>query len=368
VHTPLQAHAARLPPPLLRAVKVARTELAMTAGEPRPPAGCVDLQLFGLLLGNQVVLGAPVFAFGGWRALAEHGHFDSPLTWLVGAVGALPVIALGRAVETSRSEAVVDINWATELLALKLFGYRKQPIVAGVVSLTLAALVGTVEETTFRGLALPALGSALEGLGAPASLASTVAIALTTAVFAILHLNPRELRPSVPAAVTLGLQSCAGFWFALLAIGPNASASTTDWLGAAIIAHALYDFSAFYGTHMTVANQYEFAVNAAKRDTETSPALRGWAEARGGKFARDAAYLFHFLDRDFSNSIEVYELRLGLHSYGIDLSRDELAARWATARGGGKADLESDSLDLNQFITIIAQVRHCRAARRGGAR
>jgi hypothetical protein len=49
-----------------------------------------------------------------------------------------------------------------------------------------------------------------------------------------------------------------------------------------------------------MTRQYKFAVEAAERDVRGSPALRRWASERGLDWARDVAYLFHFLDR-YSN-------------------------------------------------------------------
>jgi membrane protease YdiL (CAAX protease family) len=203
-----------------------------------------DSQLYLFLLASPLLLSIPVLVFGGWHSLSDHGHFDSPLTWLLGAAAAVPLLVLGRAIEGSRNEVFTSINWSTDLLALKLFGSRSQPIFAGLACAVMCIVVGVVEETAFRGMMLPASASLLETLGQSPQGATNLALVLTTAAFAVGHLTPSDYRRPLQAevGVTLALQTIAGFWFAIIAVGTAPSAAAADSLGVAIIAHALYDF------------------------------------------------------------------------------------------------------------------------------
>ncbi|KAJ1627205.1 hypothetical protein T492DRAFT_842557 [Pavlovales sp. CCMP2436] len=274
------------------------------------------------LLANPLLLSIPVLICGGWQALSDHGNFDLPITWLLGMAAAPPISILGKVIEGSRNEQMTDINLQTDLLALKLFGSRSQPIFAGLACAALAIAVGVVEEMAFRGLMLPASASLLETFGLSPQGATNTTIVLSTAVFAVGHLNPSDYRrPSPEVGVTLGLQTLSGFWFALVAIG-----------------------------------MAPFAVESAERDMKSSSTLHRWASERGLRWASDVAYLFHFLDRDRSGTIEAHKLRLGLLAYGIKSPRRKLASLWKAVGGGsGRDGLETGSLTYDQFATIIAK-------------
>lgn len=336
----------RLAPPPARAAGLAWSSAApgrMVPSDEYAPRTFIDLSLLAILVGNQLAIGLPALALGGARVFFGRTAFGVAATWLGGLLSAVPLIALGRAIERSRSEAVIDINWATSLLALKLFGYSQQPLVAAAVCAALASLVGVVEEVLFRGLLLGGLKAWLVGgLGAPAALGAALGTALSAALFAALHLNPRQVRPSAEAAVTLGLQFTTGAWLGVVAQTPRLGG-----LGGAIIAHALYDFCTFYATHLAVTSQYEYARVEARRDMSDSIAAARWAQSHPlqAQFVRDAAYLFHFCDADRNLGVAPHEVIAGLRTYGVRLSAPDLRERWRAAAVGsaGGADAAADA-------------------------
>jgi membrane protease YdiL (CAAX protease family) len=132
---------------------------------------------------------------------------------------------------------------------LRLFGFCSQPFVALVATLALSSLVSVVEETSFRGLLLPALASGLQSIGMPTTPALASATFGTTLLFAMLHLNPRAWQPTPEAAVSVALQLSGGLTFAAVALNPAGG------LGAAIVTHALYDFMTIYLTHLKVTDR-----------------------------------------------------------------------------------------------------------------
>lgn len=315
---------------------------------PQPRAPAVNLGLLGLLLANQALIAVPTLLLGGMAALGEHGDFNQLTTYALGVLGALPLIAISNAVDASRDERTIPITWATEVLALKMFGLRQEPAVAAAVCLGLGAVVGLVEETAFRGLMLPALADQLGGGLAP----TAAALCATSALFAALHLNPLKLaKRGIDGSdlVALGLQLSCGLWFGALSAVPGGN------LGIPIVAHCLYDAFVLWSTHLAVSAQYAYAKAEVRADEKHTPtAVQQWAAALGDRFVRDAEYLFHFLDKDRSQTIELYELLVGLRAYGLELRADELNARWDAA--GAPADPVSGALDLEHFVAFVGRL------------
>ena len=143
----------------------------------------VNVGLVRQLTLNQLLIGWTIWSGGeGAAVLARDAHFDSLLALPLGVLGVLPLIFISRKIERSESGVVADLNLSTNLLVLRLFGSEKQPVLALAASLFLACLTGLVEETTFRGEILPSLAQG-NGLAGGA--------ALSTALFAALHVNPK---------------------------------------------------------------------------------------------------------------------------------------------------------------------------------
>jgi membrane protease YdiL (CAAX protease family) len=133
---------------------------------------------------NQIVVGYSIWLTNGdGRALLSATQFD-PTSLVIGAAGGLAVIAVGRFIEKSPNPLFAELNLSTNMLVLRLFGPRPQPIVAGVVSLAIATLVTLTEETVFRGVVTSRLA---ENLGALPGAGCAILL------FALGHINPLAL-------------------------------------------------------------------------------------------------------------------------------------------------------------------------------
>ena len=86
--------------------------------------------------------------------------------------------------QKSPNPLFAELNLSTNMLVLRLFGPRPQPIVAGVVSLGVATLVALTEETVFRGVVTSRLA---ENLGALPGAGCAILL------FALGHINPLAL-------------------------------------------------------------------------------------------------------------------------------------------------------------------------------
>ncbi len=114
-----------------------------------PPS--INFPLVTQNLANQALIGFQIWTGGsGFRVLSEESHFGVGAV-LLGIVGAIPMLALSRAIETSESPLVSGLNLSTNMAVLRLFGPTSKPILAFLVSLLMATSTGIVEETVFRG-------------------------------------------------------------------------------------------------------------------------------------------------------------------------------------------------------------------------
>ena len=151
VRSPVSQSSSRLPvrwPTTLPAR--ARLQPLQATAEPTGPV--VNKAMIRSIIINQIVVGYSIWLTNGdGRALLSATQFD-PTSLVVGAAGGLAVIAVGRFIEKSPNPLFAELNPSTNMLVLRLFGPRPQPIVAGVVSLAIATLVALTEETVFRGV------------------------------------------------------------------------------------------------------------------------------------------------------------------------------------------------------------------------
>lgn len=274
----------------------------------------------------QLLIGATIFNGGpGAEVLSAHGHFDAAATWVLGVAAAIPLIQLGRKVETSESQEWVELNAATNQLALRIFGARQQPLTALVVCGALGALVGTVEETLFRGQVLPAMAQYFADHGHGTYEALLMSVLASSVAFGAAHISIFSGLDSVMSkstAATLAMQSGAGLWLALVALMPGAG------LGAAIVAHGVYDAYTLFSTHMIVTGQYSHAAELA-RDTASTAAARAWRSRKGQPWVERCAYAFHLLDMDRSGGLSEIELRTGASTHGVELNDGLLHAHFA---------------------------------------
>lgn len=129
------------------------TRLFMSDGsnELPNPSPAINVPLITRNLANQALLGSTIWTGGnGLTVLTEEAHFGTGAL-VLGLLGAIPLLALSRAIETSESPLVSGLNLSTNMAVLRLFGPTSQPILAFFASLLMAASTGIVEETLFRG-------------------------------------------------------------------------------------------------------------------------------------------------------------------------------------------------------------------------
>jgi membrane protease YdiL (CAAX protease family) len=312
------------------------------------------MPLMTRLVSQQMLVGFTIFTGGvGAEVLTHHGHFGDLSTWAWGALGALGPLALGHAVETSPSRDVVEINAATNKLVLRLLGPKQQPIFALAICIGLGALVGIVEETLFRGQLMPQLLATASQSGLSATDAKGVAVAASALLFALAHVNvlggPREIA-SRETGVTVAMMTANGAWFGFLSL-------LTGQLGAAIVAHALYDAITLYTTHVSLTAQIESATARALASL-SEPVLVRWKATRGLEFAHQGALLFHLLDTDKDGSVGLQELRLAGATHGLSAAAvSELESEAdQQQRNDGRASGGRSGLEMNQFLAVIAKI------------
>lgn len=311
----------------------------------------LDTRLSGQLVFNQLAVGFSIWTGGiGAQILAEQVHLDRPSVWLVGVLGAVPLLALGRAIEKSDSSLFVDLNLSTNTLVTRLFGPKPQPLVALLVSLTLCGLTGVVEEVVFRGGVLPSLAQfALdrELVGTIAEGVQFGAVA-STLLFALGHLNVVggvSALLSYDTLVLFTLQLVTGGSFAALYV-------LTGSLGVAIIAHFLYDLDTLYGTHLTVTDQIAYSQTPLPPLPQQSLCSMKWRMMRGRLFVDDARRVFLLMDTNRDEQLSTTELRMGLAAMALELDEPSLRAAFDDADADG-----SGGVDFDEFLEYVGAAR-----------
>lgn len=299
----------------------------------------VDPKLSGQLVFNQLAVGYSIWTGGiGAQILTQQVHLDRPNVWLVGVLGSIPIIALGRAIEKSDASLFVDLNLSTNQLVRRLFGDTVQPVVALVVSLALCGLTGVVEEVIFRGGILPSLAQYAVDQQIAGSLAEGIrfgAVA-STVLFAVGHLNffggLRNLVSS-ESVVLLTLQLLVGGTFAALYV-------LTGSLGVAIVAHFLYDLYTLYGTHLAVTDQIAYSEQPLPPLPEQSLTSMKWRMSKGKGFVDESRKAFLLMDTNRDEQISASELRMGISAMGLQLAEPKLRAAFANADADGSGEID----------------------------
>ena len=249
--------------------------------QPRP---YLDRGLSRQLVFNQLAVGYTIWTGGvGAEILEKQVHLDNPLLWLVGTLGALPILALGRAIEKSDSPLFTTLNLSTNDVVERLLGEVKQPVFALVASALLALLTGVCEEIVFRGGVLPSLANVavMQGYAGTISDGVPFGAAASTVLFSAGHLPFLGLAQgeagvrnffSVDTLVLFGLQLATGGSFALLFV-------STGSLTTAIVAHFLYDLYTLYATHLLVTDQIAYSKSPLPPLPQQSLASMRWRHA-----------------------------------------------------------------------------------------
>ena len=287
---------------------------------------------------NQALLGLTIWNGGiGSQVLARDADFGLAAL-LLGVVGFVPLVVLSRSIETSESRAFADLNLSTNLLMLRYFGDKPQPFVAFVVSAAIAGLTGLVEETNFRGALIPQLVQKTGG-NLP------LAVALSTLIFAVLHVSPLGFvngkEAAQDAAVLVCYQILTGSIFAALYV-------FTGNLAVPIVAHALFDFYVFLFTHLNVTTQMEYAANEAAMPIAPRGVEAKWKAERGEEFITGCKETFYLADTNRDGVLSREELRIALYSYGIRLSKDESEIVTSAADTD-----KSGAIDFPEFLNYV---------------
>mmetsp|Transcript_148492 Transcript_148492/g.262181 ORF Transcript_148492/g.262181 Transcript_148492/m.262181 type:complete len:426 (-) Transcript_148492:82-1359(-) len=317
----------------------------MQSGAEKGDAPFVNTRLFRQFVRNQLLLGYPIWTDGfGARLLAEQVHVDRPELWLLGVIGSLPIVAVGRAIETSDKAVFTDLNLSTKMVVMRLFGSKAQPVLALVVSIFLCALTGVVEEIIFRGGVLAAIAGWAVDNGFAANLreGEPLGVILSSLLFALGHIN---LAGGLSALVTLdtltlfGLQFVTGLSFALLYV-------ITGELTVPIIAHFLYDLYTLYETHLVLTDQIAYS---EKVNPKQSVNAFKWGVLKGEKFVEEARRAFFLMDTNRDEVLSTSELRMGLFSMGLKLNEQKFQSLFESADTDG-----SNDIDFDEFLEFVA--------------
>lgn len=302
----------------------------------------VNIPLLSQLAANELlVIGlSSIFpGMNGFEALAERAHFglvNVPL----GVIAALPLIIINIYLENSEAPVFYNLNLSTELLVARLFGIFSQPVTALAFSVGLSILTGAAEETLFRGQLLPAFA----GFTGSANLAAVT----TTFMFAIGHMNlryPASWRSSENLA-TLLVHFVSGLYFSALYLW-------TGDLAPPILAHVVYDSFVLYSTHLKVCTQLEYA-----RKKSRLPGASAAEQAVGSSLntfdAKDLEsqlrFTFYLMDGNRDGLISRKELRIGLYSFGAQLTRGESKELMREID-----DDQSGMLDYREFAAAVKE-------------
>ena len=279
----------------------------------QPSGPVLNTGMVRKILFNQILLGYSIWLTNGdGRELLSATHFD-PVSLGVGVVGGAAVVAAERYIEKSPNPLFAELNLSTNMLVLRLFGARPQPLVAGTVSLGLAALVAVSEETIFRGVITSRLA---ENIGTLPGAGCGVLL------FALGHINPLALGKETLILFALQLFTSASFTVLLFA---------THGLAAPIVAHCLYDWYTFYETHLAVTGQMAFA------------------DEEGGS---DDLLLreFRFIDKNRDGSTSADELRIALFARGIKTDNATAQQTFAAADTDSSGDVS-----FEEFVKFVEE-------------
>ena len=294
--------------------------------------------------------------------------------WLIGVVGALPLIALSNAIEKSDNRLFANINFSTIVMTLTLFGSRTVPPPAflppGVkpeqipttnnsqalaASVLLSTMTGICEEVVFR-WELPAVLA----LNTHSVLWAYLGQAMW---FALGHAQIKRKRRVglVENGVVIGLQFINGLGFGLLYLLADGD------LTAPIIAHTLYDLSAFYQTWLAANAQTEYAnqKTAQPLSSSLSTQLAAFQRQMDPKVFQTIVRLFYIFDYNKNETLDRSEVRKGMSYLALERGAgkppsqetvDELFDKaLANRRASGKpSSIPDDRLALEDFLSLYA--------------
>lgn len=307
----------------------------------------LDRGLTRQLVFNQLAVGYTIWTGGlGEQILKNQVHLDRPSLWIIGTLGALPILGVGRAIEKSQSPLFTTLNLSTNSIVERLLGEVKQPVFALVISCLLALLTGICEEVVFRGEVLPSLAGYAVNQGYASTLKEGVpfGVVTSTLLFAVGHLNFLGGLANFFSRDTLvlfALQLATGGSFALLFI-------LTGDLTTPIVAHFLYDLYTLYETHLVVTDQIEYSRSPLPPLPQQSLAAMRWRMSNGKEFVDEARRTFLLMDSNRDEQISVAELRAGLFTMQLKLDEGNLKSSFDLADTD-----ESGGIDFDEFLDFV---------------
>lgn len=270
----------------------------------------------------------------------------SPSSLILGAVLAAPLVAGGYLISRSTSRVWVDINAATQQLALRLFGGKKALASVAATSSILAILTGIAEELSFRGLGMPLTADRLSlDMSTAPGLAG--ALLLSSISFGLGHWTwGGSWREN---AVTSLLQTGTGLYLGAtyLLAGGNVVVPA--------VAHAVYDAFTLLEAHVSTISQIEYARQRAG-ETRSNVLSRNEAAKLDPRFIDNARSVFFLADTTRDSNLDTSEVRAALRQLGSKVEEGELQRLFTDADEGGDG-----LLDLKEFYIFVAllQVLMC---------
>lgn len=284
------------------------------------------------------------------------------------ALCGLPLAQLGKLLDGLNMPITIKMRRDTELLTLSTFGSKSQPVAAAVVALGLSLWTGVTEEVAFRGCLMPRLAEMFHS--------APLGVAASSLLFGLAHWS---FDVSVESAFLLTLQTFYGFCFALCYLLFDGPGTATLWDGttsdvtltgllAAIGAHTLYDFRAFYDTHNEVAGQVAYTRRSlvSPPEVDAGGAVLERVRDIASENELDEGFLtltktvFYYLDTNQDGYVDSKELRSGLCTFGSSLRGTDgsqpPSMRDVSALIESVDEDANQKLDIAEFLELVLKM------------
>jgi membrane protease YdiL (CAAX protease family) len=271
-----------------------------------------------LVLATALVAGISVFSGNPFGLSSLHWNespsfhslfYFEPTLWRLveGVLAAIPLVALGCAVEQSDARDASHVNFSTTNMVISLFGRRRsvsEPTATSsslvmMLSALIALSTGISEEIVFRGYIPSALDSLTHSI--PLALASSAGL------FAIGHIS----RKSTPGENTVvgGLQFANGIWYGLVYLIAGGD------ILPGIVAHTLYDMHVLCETWSSINSQMDYTQDAFQQrlDEEEENAIQRIQQQAGPSLNMDtlnfARRFFYAFDHEHKGSLSLSDVQ-----------------------------------------------------------
>lgn len=302
-----------------------------------------------------------------WNEVQEfHSLFDwqpSFFRFIQGIIAAIPIMTMGRAIETSDNRDASRVNFATTNMVISLFGRRKSAMnptaSASFQVMVLSALIaissGVSEEIIFRGYIPTAI--------------STITHSLPSALFgqAILFAGGHLSKNAQPGENKLNwsLQIFNGVWYGLVYL------MTGGDVLPCVIAHVLYDMHTLCETWTQVNNQMDYTQESSMKciGKEEENAVDRLKIETGitlnSETVNFARHFFYAFDNDHADSLSLSDCQRAV-SYAF--TNDSIAPDTEVVRDLFEQAKEqrytddnsveyNDRLDFSQFLYLLFVLR-----------